>query len=187
MLLIVQSSWLVGPFGAEGAKTHRFSLRFPPNRHWRVWGRPAVCLRPLHQHGGLLPVPVLPGIPAHTGRQPLWRHESSSQLLFKKCSQYAIIAQLIWQWIVQHKQVHWVWPVGVILLTRFTFQHYFLFPFPPPDINECERPSNCQRGRCINSMGSYHCDCPTGYTLVGGRRCQGQPLVGIMRIRITYW
>ncbi len=46
----------------------------------------------------------------------------------------------------------------------------------PSDINECERPSNCQRGRCINSMGSYHCECQKGYTLVGGRRCQGQCL-----------
>lgn len=46
----------------------------------------------------------------------------------------------------------------------------------PSDINECERPSNCQRGHCINSMGSYHCECQKGYTLVGGRRCQGQSL-----------
>uniref|UniRef100_A0A665U336 Latent-transforming growth factor beta-binding protein 3 n=1 Tax=Echeneis naucrates TaxID=173247 RepID=A0A665U336_ECHNA len=40
------------------------------------------------------------------------------------------------------------------------------------DINECERPSNCQRGHCINNMGSYRCECQKGYTLVGGRRCQ---------------
>lgn len=42
------------------------------------------------------------------------------------------------------------------------------------DINECERPANCQRGRCINSMGSYHCECQKGYMLIGGRRCQGR-------------
>ncbi|CAG00601.1 unnamed protein product, partial [Tetraodon nigroviridis] len=46
---------------------------------------------------------------------------------------------------------------------------------PIRNINECERPSNCLRGRCINSMGSYHCECQKGYVLVGGRRCQGQP------------
>uniref|UniRef100_A0A674DPJ8 Latent transforming growth factor beta binding protein 3 n=1 Tax=Salmo trutta TaxID=8032 RepID=A0A674DPJ8_SALTR len=48
----------------------------------------------------------------------------------------------------------------------------WLWSFPPSDINECERPSNCQRGRCINSMGSYRCECQKGYMLVGGRRCQ---------------
>lgn len=48
------------------------------------------------------------------------------------------------------------------------------------DINECERPSNCLRGRCINSMGSYHCECQKGYVLVGGRRCQGQPSLAVL-------
>lgn len=42
------------------------------------------------------------------------------------------------------------------------------------DINECERASNCQRGRCINTMGSYRCECQKGYMLVSGRRCQGK-------------
>lgn len=41
------------------------------------------------------------------------------------------------------------------------------------DINECERASNCQRGRCINTMGSYRCECQKGFMLVSGRRCQG--------------
>ncbi len=41
------------------------------------------------------------------------------------------------------------------------------------DINECERASHCQRGRCINTMGSYRCECQKGYMLVSGRRCQG--------------
>lgn len=41
------------------------------------------------------------------------------------------------------------------------------------DINECERASYCQQGRCINTMGSYRCECQKGYTLFSGRRCQG--------------
>lgn len=41
------------------------------------------------------------------------------------------------------------------------------------DINECERASYCQQGRCINTMGSYHCDCQKGYKPILGRRCQG--------------
>lgn len=42
------------------------------------------------------------------------------------------------------------------------------------DIDECKRSSNCLRGRCINNMGSYHCECQRGYMLVGGKECQGQ-------------
>lgn len=53
------------------------------------------------------------------------------------------------------------------------------------DINECERPSNCLRGSCINSMGSYHCECQKGYVLVGGRRCQGQPSVNVLITIVT--
>ncbi|XP_016121247.1 latent-transforming growth factor beta-binding protein 3-like, partial [Sinocyclocheilus grahami] len=44
-------------------------------------------------------------------------------------------------------------------------------------INECERASNCQRGRCINTMGSYRCECQKGYMPVSGRRCQEVEIV----------
>lgn len=69
-----------------------------PNRHWWVRGCQAVCLRPLHQYRRLLPVPVLPGIPAHTGRQPLWRHELFSKprvLIMFIQNQHAIIYQIL--------------------------------------------------------------------------------------------
>lgn len=114
-------------------------------RHWRVWGRQTMRLWPLHKYRRLLPVPVLPWIPAHTGRQPLRRQELI-QLFILNMPDLFESDQLIiksWTWF-------------------------------PSDINECERPSNCQRGHCINSMGSYHCECEKGYMLVGGRRCQGQ-------------
>lgn len=71
------------------------------------------------------------------------------------------------------------------LQTRlYTFRRRFSFTITsctfecviPPDINECERTSSCLRGRCTNKMGSYHCECQKGYTLVGGRECQGQSL-----------
>lgn len=104
--------------------------------------------RPLHQHRGLLPVPVLLWVPAHAGRQPLRRHESLDQneIAGNSVSRYE----------------------SNILVSGLA------------DINECERPSNCLRGRCINSMGSYHCECQKGYVLVGGRRCQGQPSLSVL-------
>ncbi|XP_065729501.1 fibrillin-2 [Phocoena phocoena] len=41
------------------------------------------------------------------------------------------------------------------------------------DINECEVfPGVCPNGRCVNSKGSFHCECPEGLTLDGtGRVC----------------
>lgn len=72
----------------------------------------------------------------------------------------------IFTWNPPHNSESSVWP-------RLTCSLWTCISFPV-DINECERPSNCQRGQCINNMGSYHCECQAGYTLVGGKRCQGQ-------------
>ncbi|XP_067425353.1 fibrillin-2 isoform X2 [Emydura macquarii macquarii] len=41
------------------------------------------------------------------------------------------------------------------------------------DVNECDVfPGVCPNGRCVNSRGSFHCECPEGLTLDGtGRVC----------------
>lgn len=44
------------------------------------------------------------------------------------------------------------------------------------DENECDS-KPCGRGTCINSVGSYRCNCPHGYELVmhnGKRKCIGE-------------
>lgn len=43
------------------------------------------------------------------------------------------------------------------------------------DINECEVfPGVCTNGRCVNTQGSFRCECPEGLTLDGaGRTCVG--------------
>ena len=43
------------------------------------------------------------------------------------------------------------------------------------DINECFGPgAACRNGRCTNSLGSFTCECPTGYVLsYDGRDCRG--------------
>lgn len=36
------------------------------------------------------------------------------------------------------------------------------------DLDECKvRPDVCKGGRCINTDGSFRCECPPGYTLDG--------------------
>lgn len=45
----------------------------------------------------------------------------------------------------------------------------------PADINEClELPGLCQGGVCINTFGSFQCECPRGYALnTDTRVCEG--------------
>lgn len=48
-----------------------------------------------------------------------------------------------------------------------------LFHIPPPDIDECSFSSYMCQYKCVNSPGSYSCECPEGYQLQGNRLCQG--------------
>lgn len=43
------------------------------------------------------------------------------------------------------------------------------------DINEClAMPDACTLGRCVNTDGSYRCECPPGYTVTAaGTDCRG--------------
>lgn len=44
------------------------------------------------------------------------------------------------------------------------------------DVNEClESPGICSNGQCINTDGSFRCECPMGYNLdYTGVRCVGE-------------
>lgn len=41
------------------------------------------------------------------------------------------------------------------------------------DINECEENNGGCSNVCINTQGSYNCQCPQGYQLVDERNCGG--------------
>lgn len=56
-------------------------------------------------------------------------------------------------------------------------------PLFPVDVNECEVfPGVCTNGRCLNTQGSFRCECAEGLTLDStGRTCVGKENVQIKR------
>ncbi len=55
------------------------------------------------------------------------------------------------------------------------------------DINECEVfPGVCTNGRCVNTQGSFRCECPEGLTLDGaGRTCVGMETYSFLKLFIS--
>lgn len=51
-----------------------------------------------------------------------------------------------------------------------------LLPRSRTDIDECERnPLLCRGGSCLNTEGSYECECPPGHQLSSdGSACEGE-------------
>lgn len=56
--------------------------------------------------------------------------------------------------------------------SHFLF-HSPWFSFKLADINECSMPSKCQNGKCVNTEGSYTCECNGGYAKSWRGLCEG--------------
>lgn len=52
------------------------------------------------------------------------------------------------------------------------------FSFKLADINECSMPSMCQNGKCVNTEGSYTCECTSGYAKSWRGLCEGEMHAG---------
>lgn len=51
-----------------------------------------------------------------------------------------------------------------------------LCPVPSADLNECLNQTICGHGRCVNTEGSYKCNCFQGYRTTLDNACQGNCL-----------
>lgn len=49
-----------------------------------------------------------------------------------------------------------------------------LSPCLLPDRDECEQPSTCRGQQCINTPGSYHCECKEGFAMGPRGQCEGK-------------
>lgn len=104
---------------------------------------------PLLQPNWLLPLPVWPGIWAGTRCRLLSR----------------------WTHVKTHIRADKCWQINVCKLPSYS---RFVFC---TDIDECSFSSYMCQYQCINSPGSYSCECPDGYQLQGNRLCQGTTLL----------
>lgn len=58
------------------------------------------------------------------------------------------------------------------------FHSLKVFNFLFSDIDECDNPQICQYGTCVNTMGSFVCQCPPNYSLAqNGAGCVGMYFV----------
>ncbi len=56
--------------------------------------------------------------------------------------------------------------------SHFLFRSLW-FSFKLADINECSMPNKCQYGKCVNTEGSYTCECNGGYAKSWRGLCEG--------------
>lgn len=59
------------------------------------------------------------------------------------------------------------------LLNAVEHNSHLLFSFKLADINECSMPNKCQNGKCVNTEGSYTCECNNGFAKSWRGLCEG--------------
>lgn len=74
---------------------------------------------------------------------------------------------------------HWV--LGLKFFSLFLCVPHHL------DINECNMPNKCPNGHCINSEGSFVCECRSGFTKNQRGECEGTMIRRKFVLLISCW
>ena len=103
-----------------------------------------------------------------------------------QCCVVWVTQHCIWVHLMYHDVCLRVCVRGLTCTHRFSFPSFnltfmymaymtfFNFSFAHTDINECERSRTCQHS-CVNTVGSYRCECREGYTLSSNKySCIGE-------------
>ena len=78
-----------------------------------------------------------------------------------------------WDLVCQHHSIR-----KHSVLLNVGHNSHFLFYSPCfscelADINECSMPNKCQNGKCVNTEGSYTCECNSGFAKSWRGLCEG--------------
>lgn len=98
---------------------------------------------------------------------------------YEERSSTASVKQFFYFWPPDFRTYrHWSLLFSLLLLSNdFVFVYHCVFT----DIDECERnPLLCRGGTCVNTEGSFQCDCPLGHELSPSR----EACIGEFHIRI---
>lgn len=75
-----------------------------------------------------------------------------------------------------------VWNTVLVVLWSFLGFNYSVKQYSS-DIDECSQPGVCRNGRCVNTRGSFQCQCNPGFTLSkDGSYCTGNLCVHSQRL-----
>lgn len=70
---------------------------------------------------------------------------------------------------------------------RCCHAHFFFF-FPSADVDECQVHNGGCQHRCVNTFGSYYCECKLGFRLhADGRTCIGKSKVFVFLENVYFF
>ena len=77
--------------------------------------------------------------------------------------------------IIVHVRLAIIWAMIIMPASVSCLLNYILVHIPEQDIDECAQNNGGCSQRCVNDDGSFHCECTSGYSLIGnGFSCEGE-------------
>ena len=85
------------------------------------------------------------------------------------------VVLIVLEVISVHVRLAIIWAMIIIPALVSCVINYFLIHVLLQDIDECVQDNGGCSQRCVNNNGSFHCECTSGYSLIGnGFSCEGE-------------